>query len=472
MAESDPPVPHRWIESDRFVPRLVVRPLQRFLDTSASSALLMLSAAVVALVWANSVVADSYFAFWGTPVRFAVGPWDALSGLTLGEWVTDGAMTLFFFVVALEIKRELVSGELNDPRTAALPVIAAAGGMIVPAGIYLAFNLGGAGQHGWGIPMATDIAFAVAVVAALGDRIPSGARLFLLSLAIVDDLGAILVIAAFYTADLSYAWLGAALLTIAVALFLQRARVRALTPYVCMGIACWYALHEAGVHPTLAGVAFGLVTPVWSLYDPRRFPRRLRRIADTVERSYDDQELSAAEYDALATSLRDARRLAIDTGSPLERLEHALAPWSAYVVVPLFAMANAGLVLPADALTAWTGDRVALGIVVGLLVGKTVGIFGATWLATRFSRAALPAQVTWRHLFGLAVCGGIGFTVALFITELAFTDPALKDTAKLGIFIASVLAAVAGYLVLRVATRPVQRAADAPPRRPGMAASS
>ena len=271
------PHTHRWSQSARFIPRIVIQPAQRFMDYAASGAVVMFAAAMLALVWVNSPWGAGYEHVWESEFRLSIGSFDALSGLSLREWVNDGAMTFFFFVVALEIKRERVSGELRDPRAAALPIIAALGGMVVPALIYASINAGGPGVRGWGIPMATNIAFAVAVITAAGRRVPHGARVFLLSLAIVDDLGAILVIAIFYTAGLSNLWLLLAVAMVLTAWVMQRIHVRAIFPYSVLGILCWLALQESGVNATLAGVAFGLLTPAWSVYDPRLFCGRAPR---------------------------------------------------------------------------------------------------------------------------------------------------------------------------------------------------
>ncbi len=430
------------------------------MDMEAAGGIMMLVAAVVALVWANSPFHDGYEQLWETPLDISLGQLVHLD-LSLREWVNDGAMAIFFFVVGLEIKRELVQGELRDRRAAALPAIAALGGMVVPALIYTAFNAGTDASSGWGIPMATDIAFAVGVISLLGRRVPTGAKLFLLTLAIVDDLGAILVIAIFYTADLAFSWLGVALVALVATYLLRRSDVRSLLPYVVLGLVCWYGLHESGVHATLAGVAFGFLTPSWAFYDPHHFPRRARRLADRVDRALagDDTTMEHATSEA---AMRDAVRLASESQSPLQRIEHHLAPWVSFVIVPLFAVANAGVALSGDALGGALGDRIVLGVALGLLVGKAVGVFGATWLAVHFGVGRLPLRTTWRHVFGLSVCAGIGFTVALFVASLSFTDPATTDLAKIGILGGSLLAGVAGYVWLRLCP-PVE---DKPPVAP------
>jgi NhaA family Na+:H+ antiporter len=294
--------------------------------------------------------------------------------------------------------------------------------------------------------MATDIAFAVGVVSLLGRRVPSGAKLFLLTLAIVDDLGAIVVIAVFYTSDLSFEWLALAVGAVAAAAWLKRINVRSLLPYLVLGVACWYALHESGVHATLAGVAFGLLCPAWSFFDPRRFAANARPLIERVEGFYVDERLEEIEHEVETASLRELDRLVTETVSPLDRIEHVLAPWVGFLIVPIFALANAGVELGGA-----TFGRVALGVSVGLVLGKTVGVFAATWLAVRTGIGRLPSATTWSHLFGVAILAGIGFTVALFVAGLSFDVAALNDEAKIGILAGSLVAGIVGYSWLRVA---------------------
>ena len=403
----------------------------------------MMIAAIVAIGWANSPWKGGYEALWETNLDIALGHLAHID-LSLRDWVNDALMAIFFFVVGLEIKRELVVGELRDPRAAALPAIAALGGMIVPALLYVAFNAGHAGSKGWGIPMATDIAFAAGVVSLLGRRVPSGAKLFLLTLAIVDDLGAIVVIAIFYTSDLSFEWLAIAVVAVVLAAWMKRVDVRSLVPYAVLGVVCWYALHESGVHATLAGVAFGLVCPAWSFYDPKRFPSSARPLVDQVAAAHDDDRLEETEHEQEVASLRELDRLVTETVSPLDRIEHSLTPWVSFLIVPLFALANAGVELGGA-----TFGRIALGVSVGLVVGKTVGVFAATWLAVRTGIGLLPSSTTWTHMFGIAICAGIGFTVALFVAGLSFDAAVLNDEAKIGILAGSLVAGIAGWSWLR-----------------------
>jgi len=445
-------VAHSWAETDRFIPRRVVRPLQRLMSFEISTAVLILLAVVVAMVLANSGLADAYEHFWETRVSLRVGEWHPFE-LSLREVVNDGLMTIFFFVVSLEIKREFIFGELRDRRTAALPIIAAVGGMIVPALVYTFFNAGTAASRGWGIPMATDIAFAVAVVLAVGPRVPAAARLFLLTLAIVDDLGAITVIAVFYTDDLSYAWLAGAAGVLFIVWVLRERRVRAVPVYVVLGLICWFMLHESGVHSTIAGVALGFLTPVWSLLAPQRYPEVARGLVDEIEERTGDDVLTNDEHELNDGTLREIGRLSRETQAPLDRLEYRLVPWSSLLVIPLFAFANGGIPVPDVPVEDWLGDPVVLGVALGLLLGKTVGVFGAAWLAVRTGWARMPESMTNVHLLGVAMAAGVGFTVALFVANLAFTAGPMAEMAKLGILLGSVLAAVLGYLTLRLSAR-------------------
>jgi NhaA family Na+:H+ antiporter len=374
-----------------------------FVSLEAASGIVLLLGAAAALVWANTDSAG-YTSWWHH--QLTIGPGDLAITESLVHWVNDALMTVFFFVVGLEIKRELVTGELRDRHRAALPAIAALGGMVMPALLFVAINVGGQGLDGWAIPMATDIAFAVGVLALLGPRVPSGLKLFLLALAIVDDIGAIVVIALFYSRGLDGWWLGGAVLVVLVVPAMSRLRVDHPLAYVIPGIVLWWCLHEAGVEPTLAGVVLGLLTPA--------LPRR---------------------------------------GVPvLERLELLLHPVSSFVIVPIFALANAGVLLSGDAIDHALASRVTIGIVAGLVVGKFVGILGATTFAVRARLGALPEGVGLRHIAGVAVLGGIGFTVSLFITDLAFRGEVIDD-AKIGVLAASTIAAVLGTIVLRVLLR-------------------
>jgi len=411
--------------------RRLPRPVRQFLDTEASGGVVLLAAAVVALVWANSPWSAGYESLWSTELRLGLGDVQLVEDLR--HWVNDALMAVFFFVVGLEIKRELVAGELRSPRTAALPAIAALGGMAVPALLYLAVNAGNAGADGWGIPMATDIAFAVGVVALLGSRVPAALKLFLLTLAIVDDIGAIVVIAAFYSGGVEPGALAVAAGAAVAVVALRWLRIDWPVAYIAVGVVLWLATYQSGVHATLAGVALGLLTPARPLA-----PELLT--ADWVSDLADDPS---------PEDLALLRRVARTSVSPAERLQHDLHPVTSFVIVPLFALANAGVELDAGALEAPGATAVALGVGLGLVVGKLVGVAGASWLAVRLGIGRLPDGVTSRQVVGVAAVAGIGFTVSLFVAGLAFPSaPALEDAAKLGILGASVVAALLGSAIL------------------------
>jgi NhaA family Na+:H+ antiporter len=459
------PIRHTWSESERYVPRTFVQPLQRVLAHEASGGVVMLAAAAVALIWANSPWSHTYTELWSTPLRIELGDLIHLDHLTLQAWVNDALMAIFFLLVGVEIKREVVHGDLRDVRSVILPVIAALGGMLVPAAIFAAFNAGGAGAEGWGIPMATDIAFAVGVVTLLGSRVPLAAKIFLLTLAVADDIGAIVVIAVFYTGDLAFGWLAAALVGLGVIFVMRRSDVQSLAPYLCVGAFIWLALLESGVHATLAGVALGLLTPAWPLRSPRRFPAEARRLLDRIDKAYYDRVLTQEEFLENELITAEVARLAMQSTSPLERLESRLSPWVGYVIVPVFALANAGVQFTGDAVSGLFSDPVVMGVALGLVVGKTVGVFVASFIAVKLGLGKLPAGATWRHVLGLAMVAGVGFTVALFVTSISFTDPALADSAKIGILLGSAAAGVLGYLFLRAIPVPeveAEAAVEAP----------
>jgi Na+:H+ antiporter, NhaA family len=380
------------------VPRFV----RRFLAADTSAGIVLLAAAVLALLWANSPWSGSYRSLWHT----RLGPGGSSLPGDLAHWVNDGLMAVFFFVVGLEVKQELVQGRLRDSRTAALPAVAALGGMVVPALLFTVVNLGGPGARGWGVPMATDIAFAMGVVAVLGPAIPPSLKLFLLTLAVVDDIGAIVVIAAFYSSGVDLRYLAIAVGIVVVIVVVKRAGVARLAPYVVLGCALWLATYRSGVHATIAGVVLGLLTPA------RGQP------------------------------------------SPAERIGHRLQPWSSFVVLPVFALANAGVAVRANVFEAHGVPAVVAGVVLGLVVGKTAGIAGAAWLATRSGLARLPEGATWPMMVAVSAVAGIGFTVSLFIAELAFEPGPLQDGTRLGVLSASTLAAVVGGVALSRASRP------------------
>ncbi len=407
-----------------------------------------MAAAVIALLWANSPLAFSYVALWDTHLTIGVG--DAVLSKTLGHWINDGLMAVFFFVVGLEIKREVLVGELGSVRRAALPIAAALGGALVPALVFLLIAGSGEGARGWAIPMATDIAFALGVLALLGDRIPIGLRVFMAALAIVDDLLAVVIIGLFYTSDVSVTALAAAGGCLAALAAANVLGVRRPAVYGVLGLALWLAILQSGVHATIAGVLLALTIPARTRLDSADFAARARRIVDHLVRRENSDEPATMEehHDALW----DLETITERAQAPMLRFEHALQPWVAFVVVPIFALANAGVALGGSVGT-MLGDPVVLGVAIGLIAGKQVGITTATLLVVRAGLASLPSGVTMKHIYGAAWLGGIGFTMSLFISDLAFGGGPILALAKVGILVASVVAGVGGYLILRYATR-------------------
>ncbi len=423
--------------------RFVARPIRRFLDVEAAGGLLMLAATIGALVWANSAWADGYVSFWETPVEIVVGSFQ-LGGeghFDLRALVNDGLMAVFFFVVGLEIKRELVTGQLQTLKAASLPAFAALGGMVVPAGIYLAFTWGTTASGGWGVPMATDIAFAVGLMSLLGNRVNRKLRVFLLSLAIVDDLGAIAVIAIVYTETIGWNWLGAAGAILALTIGLRVMKVWYLPLYAVLGVALWVTMLQSGVHATVAGVLLGFVTPA----KPIQSRLQVRKWVDWLRAK--DDEIMAVDVHYAAFHMKESRSVA-------ERLGIAWHPITSFLIVPVFALANAGVPLGGGALGDSVASRVTWGVAIGLLVGKTVGITTFTWAATKLNLAALPDGMNMRHVGALAVVSGVGFTVSLFVTSLAFSNAALQSQSKIGILGGSAVAAIVGLAVLARVTRP------------------
>ena len=426
-----------WSGGDTRLARNVARPMVRFLAQETASGVLLLLATAAALIWANSPWSEGYHHFWEAHIDVAIGSWLPFEhnghGLTLELLVNDLLMVLFFFVVGLEIKSELVTGDLSSPKEAALPAVAALGGMALPAAIYAAINLGGDGISGWGIPMATDIAFAVGVLALLGPRIPSRLKLFLLALAIADDIGAILVIAVFYSAGLNFGWLALAIVGLVAVFLLQRLRVWFTPMYVLLGMGIWYATFQSGVHATIAGVALGLLAPARPLLGARAF----ERLEDLVS------------GESSANSVRDASWRIRESVPVTGRLINLLSPWTSFIVIPIFALANAGVTLSSEAVSDAVTSRVTLGVIAGLVIGKPLGVWVATMAATRFTSIELPPGLTSMHVLGAGAVAGIGFTVALFIGALAFDDAQLGEQATMGVLVASLAATTMGFLILR-----------------------
>ncbi|MFA9400581.1 MAG: Na+/H+ antiporter NhaA [Acidobacteriota bacterium] len=371
-----------------------------FIRSEVAGGAVLLVAVIIALIWANAPFGESYTSFWHTELTIGVGEFSITEDLQ--HWVNDGLMAIFFFVVGLEIKRELTVGELNSRKKASLPIIAALGGVILPALVFISLNAGGAGADGWAIPMATDIAFAVAVLALIGSRIPAGVRLLLLSIAIVDDVIAIAVIAIFYSGGIDLVWLAVGVLGLGAITGMERIGIHRVLPFILVGVLVWVGFYSSGVHATIAGVALGLLTPAQ--------PVKGRMV--------------------------------------LEDLEHKLHPYTSLLIIPIFALANAGIVLSAGVFEAAVANAVFWGVVLGLVLGKTFGIGLATLAAQKLNLAETPDGVKPIHVWGIAALGGIGFTVSIFIAQLAFLDPDLVETAKVGIFTGSVIAAIVGSIIL------------------------
>ncbi|MEZ6151344.1 MAG: Na+/H+ antiporter NhaA [Pirellulaceae bacterium] len=413
----------------------LLRPLARFLHVEATSGFVLVLCTAIALFAANSPFAESYLAFWNTKITIGFGAFEFRH--SLHHVINDGLMAVFFFVIGLEVKREIVHGSLSDWRQASLPIAAALGGMLVPAGLYLAVQYGQPGMRGWGIPMATDIAFVIGCLALLGRRVPHSLRMLLLSLAIVDDIGAILVIAVGYTAALDGSDLVLAAIGIAVVHLLSRIGVRNFAPYIVVGSVAWLALHESGVHATLAGVILGLMTPAKTVLIPERF----REYLQNKKESFENQRWALRRQRTAV--VKEVQRLTRETISPLEYLETTLHPWSAYFIMPIFALANAGVPIRLADL----GDSVALAVVLGLVVGKPLGIVLFSWVAIRLGWARLPDGVPWSILFAGSCLAGIGFTMALFIDGLAFGIDGY-DIAKAGVLFGSATSAILGMGLL------------------------
>jgi Na+:H+ antiporter, NhaA family len=445
--------PETW-EPARRVAEKILAPLERFLHVEAASGIVLLVVALVALAWANSPWSSSYEGLWHTPVTVGVG--SHVFTQTLHFWINDGLMAIFFFVVGLEIRREIYEGELADFKRAALPVAAAIGGMIAPALIYFSLNPGPETRSGWGVPMATDIAFAVGVLALLGKRVPPALRVLLLALAVIDDLGAIVVIAIFYSGG--FAWTGLLVAAVGVlgVLALQRLGVRKPLAYLVPGAALWIGMFDAGVHPTIAGVILGLMTPVRTWFGREEF------VVEAHEAVHDFHASARSDDNGVRGLMQPLRRLKHahrEALPPVVRIQAALHPWVAFAIMPLFALANAGVSLQGLEMAATGSMTVMLGVMLGLVIGKPVGIFLASFATVKLGICALPRGVTWRGILLVGLVGGIGFTMAIFVAGLAFPGDGLLATAKLGVLLGSGLAGVIGLVAGRIVL-PAQPAAD------------
>ena len=415
------------------------------MNNSTTSGIVLFIAALAALIMANSPLSDFYKGLW--EYKFTIGFENYNISKTVSHWINDGLMAMFFFVIGLELKREVIGGELSNPKDAILPIFAGIGGMVVPAVIYLFFNFGSETEGGWGIPMATDIAFALGIIYLLGDRVPLSLKIFLTALAIADDLGAVLVIAFFYTSEISYTSLAIGAAFLVVLYTANRIGVRRPAFYGIIGVGgVWLAFLLSGVHATIAGVLAALTIPANVKVDDILFSRKLRQLAVSFENAEkNENSLITKEQLEVIEDVRNCSKAAI---TPLQQIEHSLHPIVAFIILPLFAFANTGVEFSGNFAEGLTSN-ITLGIIFGLLFGKFIGIVGVTKLIVFFKLAALPQGANWKQLYGVALLASVGFTMSLFITELAFTNPEHIVQAKFGIIIASVIGGISGYLLLR-----------------------
>ncbi len=431
----------------------ILSPVEKFMHLEASSGIMLIIATLIALVMANTGMHHLYHDILHYPINLEIGSL-MLHG-SVHHWVNDALMVVFFFVVGLEIKREMISGELSSPKKAALPMFAALGGMVVPALFYVFFNISGAegtALNGWGIPMATDIAFAVGVIALLGKRVPFSLKIFLLALAIVDDLGAVFVIAAFYTEQISAPALGVAGLGCLAIMLFRYIGVRSVLAYILLGIVVWLGFFTSGVHATIAGVVIGFLTPSKPLFSGDDLGKKVNDLSQKTlnKLNYfkDDTATTTALEEKDRKNFFELRDMAFEALSPIDRIIDMMHPWVSFFIMPVFAFCNAGVVISPEAAGSFFSSPISLGVVLGLVVGKPVGILIFSALSVVLKVAALPKGVTWTHVLGLGFLGGIGFTMSLFVTGLAISDPLSSDLAKMGILTASLLASVFGAGVL------------------------
>ena len=434
------------VSTRQLVADQILKPTQQFFRKEAASSILLIAATIIALIWVNSDVGETYHRFWHTKISFTFAHFHISK--TLLHWVNDGLMSLFFFTVGLEIKREILVGELATPKKALLPVIAALGGMIVPGLIYAAINIGLPTIHGWGIPVATDIAFALGAVAVFGRRLPVGLRIFLAAFAIADDLGAVVIIAIFYTKEIVWSNLIISLfliLGLAVANFFW---IRQTLIYAILGLAVWFFVLGSGVHPTIAGVIVSLFVPARGRYDTDNFLQNVKKITEKFECEEQSCGYSILLNQEHLYAVQALELACHDVETPLQRLMHALHPWVAFVILPLFALGNTGLVFRGIVFSEMVSNPVILGVIFGLVVGKPIGIMLFSYISVKSGMASLPQQVRWSHILGGAMLGGIGFTMSLFLSELSFSDPHIIDYARFAILAGSILSAVFGMSFL------------------------
>ncbi len=418
---------------------------QDFFKAESAAGLLLMAATLAALVWANSPWAPLYQAIWKTRLTLALGSLELSKPLLL--WINDGLMAVFFFTVGLEIKREVLVGELSSARRAALPIAAAIGGMVAPAAIYLLINPSGPAASGWGIPMATDIAFALGILSLLGKRVPTCLKVFLTALAIADDLGAVLIIAVFYTSQIYWAFLLAAGVILALMIACNLLDVRQPLVYWVLGLLLWLAFLKSGMHATIGGVLAAMTIPASQRANPRDFLDSSRKLLDRFEAAGVEPGRSVLRDHHQHSLLHALKAARLKLEPPLQRLEHAHHPWVAYAIIPLFALANAGVSLGGGVLDT-LAHPLALGVAAGLVAGKQIGVMLLAWLSIRLGWARPLAGASWRHIYGASCLCGIGFTMSIFIASLGLPEPSLLETAKIGIIAGSLVSGVLGWLVL------------------------
>lgn len=424
-----------------------MQPVHSFMHMEAAGGILLILATLVALIWANSPWHEVYHHIAHLPIALKLGAFSVEH--SLAHWVNDALMVIFFFVVGMEIKKELSVGALSTPKKAALPIFAALGGMIAPAIIYYAFNnQGDVATRGWGIPMATDIAFAVGVLILLGKRLPVALKIFLLAVAIADDLGAVLVIAIFYTEQISGPALGSAAAAFAITYFIQKAGVKSVIPYVVLGIVAWAAVLFSGIHATIAGVVLGFLTPVVALYHKKNLPDKVEKLSQSIVKGLKGSP--GEEIDGHTLEQMHELSHYIEESQPiLERLVHALHPYVTFGIIPLFAFVNAGVHIEGASFVELIQHPIAAGVILGLFFGKPIGIVLFSFLAVKMKIADLPKGLSWTHMIGVGCLGGIGFTMALFVSGLALTpQPELEMYSKMGILLGSLASAIAGSVIL------------------------
>lgn len=432
-------------------PNKLITPYQKFLEYEASSGIILIATIIAALIWIN-LNNSSYIEVWATYFAISIG--DFTLSKAIDHWINDLLMALFFLLIGLEVKRELLVGELRDPKKAMLSISAAAGGIILPALIYLSFNYKNPKDiSGWAIPAATDIAFALGILYLLGDRVPVSARIFLATLAIIDDIAAILIIAIFYTGEVKFYYIMLAAIMFLLLILMNRLNIRRIPPYMLVGSVLWYGFYGSGIHATIAGVFLAMTIPATTKIDHIEFREKANYLITNLIEITNDKVISAKELPVYMNTIAELEHTCQAVEAPLQRLEHLLAPWVAFLIMPFFALANAGVIISMDSISL-IFDSVSVGIILGLMIGKPIGVFAASFLAVKLGIARLPEDLSWTKVLGIGFLAGIGFTMSTFIAALAFeNDLARVEIAKFAILVASFLSGGIGYLLLKKASQ-------------------